>query len=373
MASQRIPLCDLAAQHAEIKNEVDAAIAGVIAGGQYVLGPELEAFESAFARYIGVSDCVGVGSGTAALKLALQALGVGRGDEVIMPANTYISCAFAASQIGAVPIFVDVSDDHLMDVGRLESAITDRTRAIMPVHLYGMAADMDSVMRIARRYGVKVLEDVSQAHGAALSGRRLGAFGDAAAFSFYPSKNLGAYGDAGAVCTNDSYLAERVRLLRNLGQRHKNEHEIVGENCRLDALQAAILRVKLRRLDAWNETRRAAASRYDELLAPAGFRSVRHHSPQAHVYYLYVVQACERDRTVADLAARGVQAGVNHPTPIHLQPAYRARAIPSGTYPKAEWAARTALSLPMFPGISEEQIARVATALIECATPAQPQ
>jgi dTDP-4-amino-4,6-dideoxygalactose transaminase len=363
-----IPLIDLKRQYQDIRSDVWKALEGVMASSAFVMGEDLAAFEEEFARYIGTSQCVGVASGTSALKLAMQSLGIGPGDEVIVPANTYIACAFAVSHLGADVVLVDSGADHLIDVERIEGAITSRTKAIMAVHLYGQGADMVKILAIARAHGLFVIEDVSQAHGGMHGGKPLGSFGDVATFSFYPGKNLGAYGDGGAVCTSDDTLAERVRLLRDLGQRSKHVHAIIGENCRLDTMQAAVLRVKLRRLDDWNALRRAAAARYDARLRDARFVAPR--SRDDHVFQYYVVAVLDRHRVIADLAALGVQTGVHHPTPIHLQPAYAHLGLREGAFPQAEFASETVLSLPMFPEIAPAQIDRVAGALLTCARPA---
>jgi dTDP-4-amino-4,6-dideoxygalactose transaminase len=363
-----IPLIDLKAQYGRIRDEVDDAMARVVTSTAFVMGPDVADFEREFALYTGTKQCVGVASGTSALKLGMQALGIGPGDEVILPANTYIACAFAVSHVRAEVVLVDSGSDHLIDVAQIEAAITPRTKAIMAVHLYGQPAEMDTIMQIARARELFVIEDASQAHGGTYEGKPLGSFGDVAAFSFYPGKNLGAYGDGGAVCTSNEAVAERVRLLRDLGQRRKHVHEIVGENCRLDTLQAAVLRVKLRHLDGWNVLRRAAAARYDAHLQDAGFPAAR--SRAEHVFQYYVVSVLDRDRVMADLKALGIHTGINHPTPIHLQPAYADLGAPEGSFPQSEWACKTVLSLPMFPEIAEEQIDRVSDALLRCARPA---
>ncbi len=369
--SEQIPFVDLKAQYRAIEREILEALTGVMENAAFVFGPDVAAFEAEFAAYIGLPHCVGVESGTAAVKLALEVLGVGRGDEVIMPANTYIACAFAATQLGATPVFVDVEHDYLMHADAVEAAVTGRTKAIMPVHLYGQAADAEAMTAVARRHGLKVVEDVSQAHGALLRGRRAGTFGDVAAFSFYPGKNLGAYGDAGAICTADAELADRLRLLRDFGQRKKYEHLIVADNCRLDTMQAAVLRVKLRHLETWNAQRLQAATWYDELLSAAGFAPPVRHSSDGHVYHLYVIRVMDRDRVAADLAARGVQTGIHYPVPIHLQPAYRALELGEGAFPNTESAAKTILSLPMFPEIARAQVESVVDALKSCAVSAE--
>jgi dTDP-4-amino-4,6-dideoxygalactose transaminase len=366
-----IPFVDLLAQYRAIETDVRRAVINVMETATFVLGPDVAAFEAEFARFIGLPHCIGVESGTAALKLALEALGVSRGDEVLMPANTYIACAFAVSQLGAVPTFVDMRDDYLIDVDLIEAAITPRTKVIMPVHLYGQVAEIEAIVAIAKRHGLKVLEDVCQAHGASVGGRRAGTFGDVAGFSFYPGKNLGAYGDGGAICTADAELDDRVRLLRDFGQRKKYEHLIVADNSRLDTMQAAVLRVKLAHLERWNAQRLQAAKWYDELLIAADFAPPVRHTDEGHVYHLYVVRVAERERVMAELAAQGIQSGIHYPVPIHLQPAYRELGIPAGTFPRTEAAANTILSLPMFPEITRAQVERVVAGLRACAVSAE--
>ena len=358
-----LPFVDLHAQYRNHAAEIDGAIQRVVESGAFIMGPELRAFEDEFARFIGVEHCIGVGSGTSALRAALLALGVGSGDEVLMPANTYIACALATSQTGAVPAFVDVADDYLLRAEDVERALTPRTKAIMVVHLYGQAADVEAIVALARRRGIAVIEDASQAHGSRLNGRRVGSFGDVATFSFYPGKNLGAYGDGGAVVTNDAEIAERVRLHRDFGQKKKYEHLIKGDNDRLDSLQAAVLRVKLRHIDAWNSGRRAAARQYDQKVAELGLRAPECRADEAHVYHLYVVEVPERDALMARFAEADIQVGIHYPVPIHLQPAYRDLDIPRGAFPRTEAAADRILSLPMFAEITSEQIDRVARVL----------
>ena len=359
-----IPLVDLKAQYAAIQPEVDAAIHRVLREASFVLGREVEEFEHAFATYCGVRHAVGVASGTAALHLALRACGVGSGDEVITTPHTFIATAEAISHCGARPVFVDIDPaTYNLDAARVEVAITPRTRAILPVHLYGHPAPMERLRAIAQRYGLPLVEDAAQAHGAAYDGRRVGAWGDAACFSFYPGKNLGAYGDGGMVVTGDAEIAARVRLLRDHGRRAKYAHEVIGYGERLDALQAAVLGVKLHYLDAWNASRRRAAARYRKLLAdldvvlpPDGTRA---HS----VYHLFVVRAARRDELLRRLHGAGVGAGVHYPQPLHLQPAYAHLGAGAGCFPHAECAAREVLSLPLYPEITDDQLAAVATAL----------
>ncbi len=369
-AIRNVPFVDLPAQYRAIKSEIDEAVARVIESCAFILGPEVEAFEAEFAAYVGARHCVGVSNGTAAIQLALTACGVGAGDEVIVPANTFFATAEAVSTAGATPVFVDCdAASRNLDPARLEAAITERTRAVVPVHLYGQSADLDPVFEIAARRNLIVVEDAAQAHGARYKGQSVGALGRAGCFSFYPGKNLGAYGEGGAVVTNDAEVARRVRLLRDHGSEQKYRHEIVGYNFRLEGMQGAVLRVKLRHLDAWNDLRRAHAARYDELLAPlaaaaGGALTLPREMPYArHVYHLYVVESGARDEMQKHLSAAGVQTGIHYPVPVHLQPAYAALAHRTGDFPEAERQAARVLSLPMFPELTDEQIGRVAGAV----------
>jgi dTDP-4-amino-4,6-dideoxygalactose transaminase len=360
---------DLQAQYGSIRHEVGGAMADVLERASFVLGPQVTAFEQRFAEYNGSSYCVSVESGTAALKLALIALGIGRGDEVIVPANTYIASAIAVSAAGATPVLVDVDDAYLIDPAAVEAAITPRTRAILPVHLYGQVVPMKPVLELADRYGLFVVEDACQAHGAVWQSRRAGSIGTVGCFSFYPGKNLGAYGDGGAIVTDDEALTDRLRLLRDFGQAKKYEHLIKGDNCRLDSLQAAVLDVKLRYLDEWNERRRDHAALYDSLLAAAGFPTPKNLDAQGHVYHLYVTQVEDRENVQRRLSERGIQTGIHYPIPIHLQPAYAELGLSAGRFPVTESAAATILSLPMFPELTGEQIRYVAGSLAEIARP----
>jgi dTDP-4-amino-4,6-dideoxygalactose transaminase len=361
-----VPFVDLQAQYRAIKREVDEAIARVVASAAFILGREVEAFESAFAEYLGARFCVGVSNGTAAIQLAAMACGVGAGDEVIVPANTFFATAEAVSTAGATPIFVDADPvSYTIDVKRIEAAITPRTRAIIPVHLYGQSADLDPIFEIAERHNLAVIEDAAQAHGALYKGRRVGARGRANCFSFYPGKNLGAYGEGGAVVTDDAEVARRLRLLRDHGSEQKYRHDIIGYNFRLEGIQGAVLNVKLKYLDGWNDLRRAHAARYRELLAGAqSALTLPQELPYArHIYHLYVVQTEERDELQKHLTAAGVQTGIHYPVPVHLQPAYRSLSKRAGDFPEAERQAARVLSLPMFPELTDEQIAHVADAI----------
>jgi dTDP-4-amino-4,6-dideoxygalactose transaminase len=365
-----VPFVDLKAQYASIKTEVAAAIDDVLERTSFIMGPQVARFEEDFAAYAQTRYCIGVESGTAALKLALEALAIGPGDEVILPANTYIASAIAVSAAGAVPVFVDVDDAYLIDAGAVEAAIGPRTRAIMPVHLYGQAVPMRPILEIARRHGLKVIEDASQAHGAYWEGRRVGSIGDVGCFSFYPGKNLGAYGDGGAVVTNDAGIRDRVALLRDFGQKKKYEHTIKGDNCRLDSIQAAVLSVKLPYIDRWNAARLANARQYDALLTQAGFPVPVRWNDEGHVYHLYVTQVRDRSGVQQRLAERGVQTGIHYPIPIHLQAAYAELGLGPGSYPRTESAAQTILSLPMFPELTAEQIEYAVETLAQVAQPA---
>ncbi len=350
---------DLKPQHRELREEIRSAVEQVLDDGWFVLGRQGEAFEREFADYCGVAHCVGVGSGTEAIHLGLLAAGVQPGDDVATVSLTAVPTASAISFAGARPVFVDVDPrTFTMDPDKLESSLTPRTRAILPVHLYGQAADMDPILEVGRRHGIPVIEDACQGHGAEYKGRRAGSLGIMAAFSFYPTKNLGASGDGGAVTTDDPELADRLRLLRNYGQRKRYYHESKGFNSRLDEIQAAILRVKLRHLNRWNEARRAKARLYDSLLqevvrpAEAGYAR--------HVYHLYVIRSRRRDELQRFLAERGIGTLIHYPVPVHLQEAYQDLGLSRGTFPSTERCAEEILSLPLYPELPDEQIAEVA-------------
>jgi dTDP-4-amino-4,6-dideoxygalactose transaminase len=363
-----VPFVDLQAQYRSIKSDVDAAIQRVLDSSAFVLGREVEAFERAFAEYVGARECVGVSNGTDALHLALLACGVGPGDEVVVPANTFFATPEAVSAAGAAPVFVDCDPvTSNLDASKLEAALTDRTRAVIPVHLYGQPADLDAVAEVAARRGLAVIEDAAQAHGARYRGRRVGALARAGCFSFYPGKNLGAYGEGGAVVTDDPDVARRLRLLRDHGSEVKYRHEVVGFNSRLEGIQAAVLNVKLKRLDEWNALRRRHAARYREMLAPledAGRLSLPREMPYAeHVYHLFVIQSSERDELQRFLSSAGVHTGIHYPVPVHLQPAYASLGHREGDFPVAERQSRRALSLPMFAELTDRQLAYVAQAV----------
>ncbi len=360
-----VPFIDLAPSHAELAGEITGALQRVLRRSRYILDEEVAAFEEEFAAWCGAGQAVGVGSGTDALHLALRACGIGPGDEVITVSHTFIATPLAVSMTGATPVFVDIDPrTRLIDPRRVEAAVGPRTRAILPVHLYGRCAPMGPLLEIARKKGLKVIEDASQAHGASWHGKRAGSFGDAAAFSFYPTKNLGALGDGGAVLTNDGEIADALRLLRNYGQSRKHHHIVPGFNSRLDELQAAVLRVKLPHLDRWNEERRGLAHLYDSLL-PETITRPEADADGEQVYHLYVIEADERDRLQRHLAHHGIRTQVHYPLPAHLQPAYRKPGSHrvAGPLEATERAARRVLSLPLYPGMTEEAVHRVAEAV----------
>jgi dTDP-4-amino-4,6-dideoxygalactose transaminase len=357
----KVPFQDLPRQTAALRPELDPAMDAVLQHGQFILGPEVAAFEQAWAEFCGTRHAIGVGSGTDALQLVLRALGIGAGHEVITVANSFIATAEAVSYTGAKPVLVDCSlADYLIDPAAVAAAITPRTRAIIPVHLYGQPANMDALAQVAKKHGVVLVEDAAQAHGATLAdGRRCGSLGAAAGFSFYPGKNLGAFGDGGAVTTSDDGLARQLKLLRNWGSVVKYHHEIQGYNSRLDTLQAAVLSVKLRHLAPWNDRRAEAAGWYRAALKDCPRVVLPAAAPWTgrHVWHLFVIRLEEgdRDAVVRELAQRGVQSVVHYPVPIHLQKAYAELGYPAGAFPQAERAARTILSLPMFPEITRDQ------------------
>jgi dTDP-4-amino-4,6-dideoxygalactose transaminase len=360
-----IPLVDLQAQHREIADEVAAGFARVIERTAFVLGEEVAAFEAEFARFSEVAHCIAVANGTDALELVLRAAGIGPGDEVVVPANTFIATALAVARAGATPVLADCDPVfHLLDAAEAERRIGPRTRALLPVHLYGQAAPVDALAALAARRGLVLIEDAAQAQGARRNGRGVATAGLAAGTSFYPGKNLGAYGDGGAVLTGNPDVARKIRALRNYGSEVKYEHPETGFNSRLDTLQAVVLRAKLARLAAWNAARRAAAARYDALLARVPDVRLPATAPgNEHVWHLYVVRVPRRDAVLQRLTAAGIGAGVHYPVPIHLQGAFRHLGHGRGDFPVAEAAAGEILSLPMFPGITPAQQERVASAL----------
>jgi dTDP-4-amino-4,6-dideoxygalactose transaminase len=357
----RVPFVDLKTQGGRLLPEYEAALASVVGRAAYVMGPELRDFEAAFAEFCACPHAVGVSSGTDALALAYRAVGIGPGDEVILPANTFMATAEAVTHVGATPVLVDcLADTANIDPAAVAAAVTKRTKAIVPVHLFGQPADMDAVDAVATKHGLAVVEDACQAHGATHKGRPAGSLGTMAAFSFYPGKNLGALGDGGAVTTADADLAERVRILRNHGEKTKSQHVEVGYCFRLDNLQAAFLQIKLRHLADWNKARRAAARHYDGLLAGVpGVTPVAERPDVEGVYHLYVVQVDDRESVRARLDESGVDTGVHYPVPIHLQPAYAHLGYKPGAFPVAERLAGRIVSLPMFPEITTQQIESV--------------
>ncbi|MBX6311395.1 MAG: DegT/DnrJ/EryC1/StrS family aminotransferase [Isosphaeraceae bacterium] len=356
-----IPFVDLKAQYQAIRAEIEAAIARVLDSGQYILGEEVAAFEREFAAYSGAVHGVAVNSGTSALHLALLAAGIGSGDEVITTPHTFVATVAAIGYTGARPVFVDIdSHSFTIDPNQIEAAITSRTKAIIPVHLYGQPADMDPILEIARRRGLVVIEDAAQAHGAEYKGRRAGSLGDLGCFSFYPGKNLGAYGEGGAVVTNNPEYARTLRMLRDWGAERKYHHVLKGFNYRMDGLQGAILRVKLRHLEAWTEARRSRAAQYDALLADSCVTTPAALPHNRHVYHVYAVRHPQRDALQRVLADRQIQTGIHYPIPVHLQPAHADLGYRRGDFPHAEQAADEVLSLPMFPELADEQLAYVA-------------
>mgnify|MGYP001047574491 CR=1 FL=1 len=356
----RIPLVDLRRQYLSIKNEIDKAIQEVIDKSAFIMGENVEEFENEFAKFCGVKYGVGTSSGTTALHLALVACGIKQGDEVITVPYTFIATTEAISQTGARVVFVDIEDrSYTMDPEKVEAAITERTKAIIPVHLFGHPADMDRIIDIAKKNNLIIIEDSCQAHGAEYRGRRVGSIGDMGCFSFYPGKNLGAYGDAGMAVTDNKVLAEKMRLLRNHGYEKKYYHKIEGYNYRLDAIQAAILRVKLRHLEEWTEKRRRNAKLYDELLEGSQVGTPIEMEYAKHVYHLYVVKVKNRDKLYLKLKENGISAAVHYPLPLHLQEAYRYLGYKKGDFPISEACSESLLSLPMFPELTQEEIKRI--------------
>ncbi len=359
-----IPFVDLRAQYREIQREVEEAVAGVLANAAYVLGSEVESFESEFADYCGAAHGVGVNSGTSALHLALLAAGVGPGDEVITAPFTFIATAATIRYAGATPVFVDVDPVSLtLDPAQLEAAITPRTMAVVPVHIYGQPADMDPILEITRRHGLVVIEDAAQAHGSEYKGRRAGGLGDIGCFSFYPTKNLGACGEGGMVVTSDPEREKRVRLLRDWGQTSKYRHELLGFNYRMEGIQGAILRVKLRHLERWTEMRRAHAARYDEALANSGVSTPVAMPWARHVYHAYTVRSPRRDALRDALSEDGIQSAIHYPVPLHRQPIFKDLGYGPGAFPRVEAAADEVLCLPIYPELPADAPERVAACI----------
>jgi dTDP-4-amino-4,6-dideoxygalactose transaminase len=359
-----VPFVDLQGSYTALKDEIDAAMHNVLARSDFVLGAAVTEFEEAFAEYCDVDHAVGVDSGFSALELTLRSHGIGHGDEVITAANTFIATAGAIHAVGARPVLVDVTPDtYTIDPDQVAAAVTPATKALLPVHLYGHPADMDALAAIAERHGLAVFEDACQAHGARYRQRRAGSLGDAAAFSFYPSKNLGAFGDGGMIVTDDAEVASNLRKLRNLGTSTKYHHEIIGFNRRLDTLHAAVLNAKLRHLDADNASRRQTAALYAELLADLPVVTPVTRGDVEHVFHLYVIEVEERQSLQAQLEAAGVATGIHYPVPIHLQPAYRSLGYSPGSFPVTERSARRILSLPLSPDMPLEAIAHTAASM----------
>ena len=363
-----IPFVDLKSQYRSIKPEIDAAIMNILDTCQFTLGSEVAAFEQEFAKYSGATIGVGVNSGTSALHVALLAAGVGPGDEVITVPHTFMATVSAIDYTGARTVFVDIDPvSFTMDPAKVEAAITPRTKAIIPVHLYGQPADMDPIVAIARKHKLVVIEDAAQAHGSEYKGRRVGSLGDMACFSFYPGKNLGAYGEGGMVVTNDAEYARRMRMLRDWGAEKKYHHVMKGYNYRLEGIQGAVLRVKLKHLDAWTDGRRAAAARYDAALAAAGVATPKAMPYGKHVYHVYAIRTKDRARWQEALTAKGIGTNIHYPFPVHLLPAFADLGYKAGQFPHAEQAANEVLSLPMFPELTAEQCAEVTNAVVALA------
>jgi dTDP-4-amino-4,6-dideoxygalactose transaminase len=364
MQTADVPFNDLARHVARYREELQGVVTRVVDAGRYVLGEELERFETAFASYCGSRFAVGVASGTDAITIALQTAGVGPGAEVITAANTCVPTIVGIEGAGATPVLVDCEETtYTLDPALIEDAITPRTRAIVPVHLYGQCAELDRTLAVAERYGIKVIEDCAQAHGATYDGRHAGTFGLAGAFSFYPTKNLGALGDGGAVVTNDSDVATRARLLRNYGERERFEHVLRGRNSRLDALQAALLTVKLKHLDRWNERRRELAARYRSALDGSSVCVPIEAQRRRHIYHLYVIRVRQRDRFRKVLADAGVETAIHYPTPVQRQPAYSDLAPTDRSLPTSERLAGEIVSIPLYPELSDDEAGRVASAV----------
>lgn len=360
-----IPFIDLKAQYHSIKPEIDAVVSAVLESGHFAQGPQVAALEKEFAAFSETSEGIAVNSGTSALHLALLAAGIGAGDEVITVPFTFVATVAAIGYVGARTAFVDVDPETLnIDVDQIERAITSRTKAIVPVHLYGQPADMDPIMEIARKHGLVVIEDAAQAHGAAYKARKAGSIGHLACFSFYPAKNMGAFGEGGMVTTSDATFAKMIRSLRDWGQEGRYNHVLKGFNFRMDEMQGAILRVKLQHLPEWNEARRRIARRYDSLLCgtvrkPATAEHV------THVHHLYPIRSRDRSALQRALSARGIQTGLHYPVPVHLQPAYADLGYSAGDFPESELAAGEVLSLPLYPEMTDESVAAVADAVRE--------
>ena len=370
MASIKVPYIDLKAQYRCIKREINEAVTRVLESCQFVLGPEVSDFETHFAAYCGTSECVALNSGTSALHLALLAAGIQPGDEVITVPFTFVASIATILYTGAKPVLVDIEPHTFnMNPAAVEAAISSRTKAILPVHLYGHPADMDPIMDVARRHGLVVIEDAAQAHGAKYKGRSVGSIGDIACFSFYPTKNLGAYGEGGAVTTSNPEYEAMVRMLRDWGQDRKYHHLLHGYNYRMEALQGAILGVKLRHLEGWTESRRAIVKKYNEFLAKTDLVLPTEMPWARHVYHLYTIRVKNRDALQTTLLKNGIQTGIHYAAPSHLQPAYRGLGYGPGSLPESERAANEVLSLPLYPELTEFQVQTVGEALATVAAP----
>jgi len=366
----KVPYLDLKAQYRSIKSEIDGAVARVLDSCQFVLGPEVAGFEQEFAAYCGTSDCIALNSGTSALHLALLAADIGPGDEVITVPFTFVASVAAVVYTGARPVLVDIDRrSFTMDPAAIEGAITPRTKAILPVHLYGQPADMDPILAIAKKHRLVVIEDAAQAHGAKYKGRPVGSLGDMACFSFYPAKNLGAYGEGGAVTTNNKEYAQKVRVLRDWGQDRKYHHVLRGFNYRMEGFQGAILRVKLRHLEIWTETRRAIAYKYHELLADSELELPLELPGTRHVYHVYTIRTADRESLRAGLEKLGIQTAIHYAIPAHLQPAYADLGYDKGSLPQSESAAEQVLSLPIYPELAEDAVRLVAEAVSKVVAP----
>jgi dTDP-4-amino-4,6-dideoxygalactose transaminase len=362
----KVPFVDLQSMHRSLEPELLEVFSRVLNSSAFVLGPEVKEFERAFAEYVGTSHCVALSNGTAALHLSLLALGVGPGDEVITVTHTFIATAEAISAVGAQPVFVDIDPvSYTMDPALLAQAISPRTRAIIPVHIYGQTADMDAILEVANRHGIPVIEDACQAHGAEYKGRRAGSLGAAGCFSFYPGKNLGACGEGGAVTTDDPELAHRIAMWRDHGSRQKYVHQFPGLNMRMDGVQGGVLAIKLRHLERWNEERRNAAAQYATALSGTDIVLPAEKTWGRHVYHLYVIQANDREALRQRLQEAGVETGLHYPIPLHLQEAYASLGYNRGSFPVTEALASRILSLPIYPGISSEAVARVTAEVME--------
>jgi len=363
----QISLVNLKAQYCLIKKEIDEAIGRVLNNCNFIMGEEVEKFEEEFANFCNAKYAIGVSSGTDALFLALKAINIQKGDEVITVPNTFIATTEAITMVGGKIKFVDINrDTYNIDVTKIEAAITKRTKAIIPVHLFGQPADMDPILEIAKKYNLKVIEDAAQAHGAEYKGKKVGSLGDLACFSFYPGKNLGAYGDAGAVVTNDPEIAQKIAMLRNHGRIKKYEHDFEGYNSRLDAIQAAVLRVKLKYINSWNKARRKHADLYKELLQNDNVILPIEDKNSKHVYHIFAIRVKNRDRLLNKLKNAGIGVGIHYPIPLHLQPAYRYLGYKAGDFPETERCSSELLSLPMFPELSEKEIKLIVNMIKKC-------